>query len=546
MLVSLFIQNVILIESLNIEFKGGFCALTGETGAGKSILLDSLGLALGARSDAGLVRKGAEQASVAAEFHIPKDHAVLSVLTEQGLEADTTLILRRTVGTDGRSRAFINDQPASIGLLRQVGDMLVEIHGQFDTQGLLDPKTHGGLLDEYAGVDTGKITALWNEWSRARAALQAAIDGAQKARQEEDYLRAAVDDLDTLDPKEGEEDKLASLRDKLMRRDQILGSLNGAHDGLVQAEETLGKVWRLLERVGDDGAPLMEGLDRASIEIQEVMAQLQSQSSELEDNEYSLGEIDDRLHTLRAQARKHGCTVNDLPEVRNKLARQLSLIERQDEVLGGLKDAVAKARKQYCAQADAIHAQREKSAQALDKLVAKELPPLKLEKARFVTQVESLQESEWGPLGHDRIRFLVATNPGSAPGALDKIASGGEMSRFMLALKVVMAAVGVAQTYIFDEVDSGIGGPTAAAVGERLARLSQSRQILVVTHAPQVAARAQHHWIVSKGGVKDVRTTVIPLQAQKERQEEIARMLSGAQITDEARAAASRLLETGT
>ena len=546
MLESLTISNVVLIEKLNIEFQAGFCALTGETGAGKSILLDALGLALGVRAEAGLVRKGAEQAGVSAAFHVAKNHPVLALLKEHGLEIDTTLVLRRVLGADGRSRAFINDQPVSVTLLRQAGALLVEIHGQFETQGLLDAATHRAILDDYAGVDASDLSAVWESWCAAEQALRDAQDGAKRARAEEDYLRGAVEDIDTLDPKPGEEEKLAGLRGRLMRREQSLENLNAAHEALGEAESVLNTVWRALDKAGEDAKKLLEGLDRATVEIREVSASVQGLSSDLADCEYSLPEIDDRLFALRGQARKHSCTVDDLPRVRDELAARLSLAERQEEVLDGLKAKVAATRAEFVREADKAGAVRRKAAEKLDKLVAKELPPLKLDKARFATDIAKLDEADWGPAGYDRVRFLVATNPGSAPGPLDKIASGGEMARFMLALKVIMAEVGSAGTLVFDEVDSGIGGSTAEAVGERLARLAQKRQILVVTHSPQVAARAEHHWIVAKDGRKDVTTRVLHLNESIMRREEIARMLSGASVTDEARAAAERLLETGT
>ncbi|MCB9991891.1 MAG: DNA repair protein RecN [Rhodospirillales bacterium] len=547
MLAALAIKNVVLIDQLTIEFQPGFCALTGETGAGKSILLDSLGLALGARSETGLVRRGQDQAQVSAEFHLETEHPVHAFLGGQGLESDNTLILRRIVKADGGSRAFINDQPVSIGLLKQAGDMLVEIHGQFDTQGLLDPKTHKDMLDDYAGIDRAALSAAWETWQTAKQKLQTAQDDMDKARAEENYLRQAVEDLDALAPQPGEEQTLAHLRERLMKRDQIMEGLNGAYETLSEADNMIGSASRMLERAGDDGQAMIDGADRASAEIREVISLIQGLSADLDENDYSLSEIDDRLYALRGQARKHQCDVDDLPAVRETLAQQLNLIDAQDGALAGLMKQVDQSRAAYLDAARKTHEQRTKTAAKLDKLVAAELPPLKLDKARFVTQVEQLEEdSAWGPGGFDRVRFLVATNPGSAPGPLNKIASGGEMSRFMLALKVVMAATGMAGSMIFDEVDSGIGGATASAVGDRLARLARDKQILVVTHAPQVAARAAHHLIVLKSGKEDVKTTVIPLDELHERREEIARMISGAEITTEARAAADKLMETGT
>lgn len=548
MLASLSIQNVVLIDRLVIDFRGGLCALTGETGAGKSILLDALGLALGARSESGLVRKGADQAQVTAEFSVPKGHVSGEILRNADLEAAQDLILRRSVGSDGRSRAFINDQPVSIGLLKQIGETLVEIHGQFETQGLLNPATHGELLDQYAGIDN-KVARLYAAWRDETQKLEQLKTDAAKSRQDEDYLRQAVEDLDSLAPKEGEEKELAGLRERLMHRERVLEGLNAAYNILNGENDPVRKasaaLVRIAPKMGGSAQEAIAALDRASAEMQEASALIQSLSSDLQEGGHDLESIDDRLHELRAQARKHGCAVDDLAAMRETLAGKLNLIEYADEALEAQERKVAKTRRDFVAQAEKDSAQRAVSAAKLDKLVARELAPLKLEKAKFFTKIETMDEKDWGPGGIDRVRFLVATNPGSEPGALNKIASGGEMARFMLALKVVMAEVGAAETLIFDEVDTGIGGAVADAVGERLAKLAAKRQILVVTHAPQVAARASNHYIVAKAGAKDVKTNVIQID-ERQRREEIARMLSGASVTEEARRAADKLLETGT
>lgn len=552
MLTSLLINNIVLIERLHLAFQDGLCTLTGETGAGKSILLDSLGLALGARAEARLVRKGAEQAAVTANFDLAKDHAAFAVLADQGiLIDDDQLILRRTLAADGRSKAFINDQPVSVALLAQIGALLVEIHGQFETQGLLDPGTHRGLLDDYAGLtpDLKKLGAAYHAWKDAEAALIKAETDAETARAEEDYLRASLEDLDALNPQPGEEKELVSLRDRLMGREQILEglntayyALNGDHDPVNAATSALS---RIAGKFDDEGLnTILDTLDRANAELREAVSLIQSLSADLSESDYNLQEIDDRLHALKAQARKHGCAIDDLSVKRDELAGKLSLIERTDDVLSGLMKAATAAKKSYLSLADDLSAKRRKAAGKLDTEVAAELPPLKMDRAAFVTDVTSLNESEWNETGKDRVRFLVATNPGAEPGPLHKIASGGEMSRFMLALKVIMAELGSAETLIFDEVDSGIGGATADAVGERLARLGETKQVLVVTHSPQVAARGAHHWIVKKDGTAaGVTTNVIPLDQRPARREEIARMLSGADITDEARKAADKLLE---
>lgn len=549
MLESLSIQNVVIIEKLTIGFKEGLCTLTGETGAGKSILLDSLGLAIGMRAESGLVRKGADQASVSAMFSVAPQSPVYHKITEAGLtvEQGEAIVLRRALSSDGRSKAYINDQPVSVGLLRQIGAELLEIHGQFDTQGLLDPSTHRAMLDEYAGV-AGDLDEVWTNWQAAQAAYITLREEAEQARADEDYLRGALEDLDGLAPQGGEEENLAMSRERLMHREQVLEGLNMAYEYLQGEDDPVRKASGILDRLGsklgEAGQDILEALDRASNEVQEAVSSIQSFFADMEHEDHDLQSIDDRLFALRAQARKFGCDVDALPEKREELAAKLNRIEHGDDLLAEAGRKVEQSRNAYLERARALSRRRHEAAQKLDKLVMKELTPLKLERAQFHTQVEpSENEQSWGVHGIDRIRFLVATNPGAEPGPLHKIASGGEMSRFMLALKVVMAEVGTAQTLIFDEVDAGIGGGTADAVGERLSRLAADKQILVVTHSPQVAARANHHWIVQKGGDQTVTTNVVELPSRQERCEEIARMLSGASVTQEARAAADKLLE---
>lgn len=554
MLVSLTIQNVVLIETLSVEFQNGLCALTGETGAGKSILLDSLGLALGSRSDSALVRKGADQASVSALFEVPAGHPAFALLQDANMagEGDSfgTLILRRSIGKDGRSRAFINDQPVSAGLLRAVGASLVEIHGQFDTQGLLDPATHREMLDSYAGIGNS-LLLLYENWKEKEADCETLQSDMNKMRAEEEYLRQALEDLDALAPQEGEEEELAAMREKLMHREKVLEGLNAAYAALDGEEDPVRTAWgcvdRIADRLGDKEAELITGaLSRAAAEVQDALAAIQNASEGLQDSDQDLETLDERLFALRAQARKHGCGVKALPLMRTELAEKLSRIEQEDDLLAQALKAAEGAKAAYSREAEKVRTLRKEAARKLDAQIAGELAPLKLDKARFVTSLEDLPEAEWGPCGMDRVRFLVATNPGAAPGPLHKIASGGEMARFMLALKVVLAETGRAGSLIFDEVDSGIGGATADAVGERLARLACARQVLVVTHSPQVAARAGYHYIVKKEGSDQVSTKIVPLSSRLERCEEIARLLAGAEITQEARAAAGKLLETGT
>ncbi len=547
MLMSLSIKNVVLIDQLVIEFKHGLCALTGETGAGKSILLDSLGLALGVRAESGLVRNGTDSASVTASFQISEDHEAYRTLEEADITVDDDMLLmRRIVYNSGKSRAFINDQPVSVGLLKRVGDSLVEIHGQFETQGLLNPQTHRSMLDEYAQIK-GSLAAFWDGWKDNEQALDDLYKMSERAHREEEYLRISLEDLDKLSPEQGEEDSLSTLRERLRHRESVLEGLNAAGVILGNEHDPVQQAWAVLDKIADKCGDEIEGaisaLSRASSEIAEADAVIQRISTDLQDKDDNLEEIDDRLYALRMQARKHQCSVDELPELREEISKQLNMIEHADDVLREQKDKCAVARRAYVEQAEKLSKKRHSVAVKLNKLVQKELIPLKLEKARFVTQIEPLDEVEWNMHGMDRVRFLVSTNPGREPGPIHKIASGGEMSRFMLALKVVIAQVGSTHSFIFDEVDTGIGGATADAVGERLARLADSKQVLVVTHAPQVAARADNHWIVKKSGKGEVTTDIIPLTSRKQRCEEIARMLAGADITAEARAAADKLLD---
>lgn len=552
MLQSLHISNVVLIESLYLDFNNGLCALTGETGAGKSILLDSLGLAMGARSEARLVRKGTEKATVTATFDLAKNSAIHKILTEQELESDVQTIIRRVVKSDGKSKAWINDQPISIGLLKDIGAYLVEYHGQFETHGLRDPDRHGAMLDSYAGLthETVDLKTFWKTWRKAERILKEAERQAEEAKEEEDYLRACLEDLDKLAPELGEEDTLSELRQRLKNKEEIVHALNsaqksltsdkGADNAIVQTTRTLD---RAQDKIGSVVEQMMEQLDVALENIRDVTHIIDGLMADFQDEEISQDVLDDRLYALRSEARKHHCLVDDLPKKRDEIAQSLSLIDHQGDHLSALNKDVQDAKKSFVSQATIIREKRLAAAEKMDALIMKELIPLKLEKAKFVTNVRLLEEHEWSADGTDNIQFLVATNPGADPAPLGKIASGGEMARFMLALKVVLAEVGDAGTLVFDEVDAGIGGATADAVGDRLARLANHKQILVVTHSPQVAAKASSHWIVAKGGDTQITTNVIPLTDKNARQEEIARMLAGAEITSEARAAADKLLE---
>ena len=552
MLVSLSIRDIVLIERLDLAFAAGLSVFTGETGAGKSILLDSLGLALGARAESGLVRHGVAQASVTAEFDPPAAHPARTLLAEQDMAAgDAPLVLRRVLTADGRSRAYVNDQPVSIGLLRRIGDELVEIHGQFESHGLLDSATHLGVLDAFGGLTASRdaVAAAWATWRAAAAARAGAEASFAKARAEEEALRQTFEDLAGLDLRRGEETELAEKRAVMMHGEKLLEAMNAAGAALTgrgEVEASLRTAQRALERVAEKAEGRLDGviaaLDRAAVEAAEASGLLERASAGIDLDPRHLEKVEERLFALRSAARKHGCSVDDLVLLKDRLGRQLAELEGGGGDLARLAREEQAARAAYVEQARALSKARLRAAEGLDKAVVAELPPLKLEKARFQTRVSSLDESAWGTHGLDSVGFEVSTNPGSPPGPLGKIASGGELSRFMLALKVVLARISATPTIVFDEVDSGIGGAVAAAVGERLGRLAEGVQVLVVTHSPQVAARGHHHYRVAKreqGG--SVFTGVEPLTGEAIR-EEIARMLSGETITDHARAAAAALM----
>ncbi len=557
MLVSLTIRDIVLIDRLELAFQSGLCVLTGETGAGKSILLDALGLALGIRADTGLVRPGAQHASVTAVFQVEAPDPLWAVLAEHDIDpGEGEVVLRRVVGADGRGRAFVNDQPVSVGLLRRLGDGLVEVQGQFEQRGLLDTATHRGSLDAYGGLgdQAQEVATLWRHWRaavEAHATMQQDLD---HARREEAYLRAAVAELEALAPRAGEERDLSDQREMLMNAERLTEALSAAAAHLTGgeassggAEAALAGAQRTLERIaakaGGRLSGALEALDRAAVETGEALAQIQSVSADIELDSARQEEVEARYFALRELARKHGTEVDGLAEVQRTLSERLMGIDSGGARLDDLARAAQTVRADYQAAAGTLGAARRASAKAMDAAVAKELPPLKLDRATFVTQVEARDEADWGPAGMDRIAFQVATNPGAAPGPLGKIASGGELARFLLALKVVLAGVAPGRTLVFDEVDSGIGGATAHAVGERLARLTRDRQVLVVTHSPQVGARGAYHLRVRKEADGERLTTRVSTLDPGERCEEIARMLSGAQITEEARAAARRLIE---
>jgi DNA repair protein RecN (Recombination protein N) len=548
MLRQLAIHNVVLVERLDLEFEPGLGVLTGETGAGKSILLDALGLALGARADTALVRSGEDQASVSAELELPARHPVHERLREQGIEIDPDepLIIRRTLKADGGSRAFVGATSVPAGVIRELGALMVEIHGQHDDRGLLNPKGHRDLLDAFGKLDTTSVERAWSDVTRVESELAHARAEAARAERDREYLEHASEEIERLAPEAGEETSLAEDRAAMQAGVKAGESLTGLVELLGGSEGSLAQLRqaaRRIERGAADHPLLAEALaalDRAVIEASEAEDKIARAADALAFDPARLERVEARLFDIRALARKHRVEPDQLAALGEQMRVQLAAIRSGGERLAELEHELIAAREVYAAEASRLSQQRHAAAARLDAAVADELHPLKLDSARFRT---SLPAAEPGPSGTDRVEFEVSTNPGAPFGPLTRIASGGELSRFILALKVALAEAGSAATMIFDEVDRGVGGAVASAIGERLARLAESSQVLVVTHSPQVAARASHHYRIEKSHSDDgTRTTVRKLD-EAERREEIARMLSGASVTEEARAQASRLLD---
>ncbi|MEJ1998674.1 MAG: DNA repair protein RecN [Maritimibacter sp.] len=548
MLRSLSIRDMLIIDRLELEFQPGLNVLTGETGAGKSILLDSLGFVLGWRGRADLVRAGAEQGEVVAEFELEPGHAAMAVLDEAGIPVDDTLILRRVNRADGRKTAWVNDRRASGEVLRALSDTLVELHGQQDDRGLLNPRVHRDLLDAFGGLDLSGVRAAWAELRQTGKALAAAEERLEAARAEEEFLRHAGAELDKLAPEPGEDAELDAER-RLMQAGQRIGEdvvkaaqALGPGEG---AEGRMGDALRWLEGVADraDGtldAPV-EALGRALAELGEAVQGVETALDALSFDPMQLERVEERLFAIRALARKHGVAPDDLGAFAEDIATKLAALDQGEGDLAALRAGREAAQAKYDAAAEALSLARAQAAEALDAAMGEELAPLKMERAVFTTEIT---EADAGPDGRDAVTFTVATNPGAPAGALNKIASGGELSRFLLALKVCLTKDTTGLTMIFDEIDRGVGGATADAVGRRLKTLAdEGGQVLVVTHSPQVAALGAHHWQVAKS-VQDgaTLTRVTPLNSA-DRVDELARMLAGDRITDEARAAAKSLLE---
>jgi DNA repair protein RecN (Recombination protein N) len=553
MLARLSIRDIVLIDRLDLDFTSGLSVLTGETGAGKSILLDAFALALGARGDAALVRHGAEQGQVTAAFDLPSTHPARAIMTANELHSDGELILRRVQFADGRTRALVNDQPASVQLLKSLGAALVEIHGQHDERALVDPSTHRRLLDAFGGLErqAEAVEGLWEECRAHEAALTARRADVERAQREAEWLRHAVAELTSLSPQPAEETTLADRRAAMMQAEKVLGDLRDAHEAVAGSSSpvpNLAAAVRRLERRGAQAPGLVEpavkALDAALSALEDARAHLEAALHAADHDPNELERIEERLFALRAAARKYNAPVDDLAALATRFAADLGLIDAGAAELAALERAAAEAEDAYRAAAAALSDRRRAAAEKLDRSVNGELKPLKLERARFSTEVASDPQAA-GPHGIDRVEFWVQTNPGTRPGPLMKIASGGELARFLLALKVVLADRGSAPTLVFDEVDTGVGGAVADAIGVRLARLARGVQVIAVTHAPQVAARAERHFLITKDALdrgRRVTTRVIEVAADK-RREEIARMLAGAEITAEARAAAERLIK---
>jgi DNA repair protein RecN (Recombination protein N) len=553
MLSRLSIRDIVLIDRLDIDFAGGLAVLTGETGAGKSILLDAFALALGARGDQSLVRQGVEQGQVIAVFEVTKKHPARALLKANDIAAEDELILRRVQFSDGRTRAFVNDQPVSVQVMKELGSALVEIHGQHDDRALVDAATHRRLLDAFGALegDAAKIEALWEARRAAQDAAEAHRADVERAKRESDWLRHAVEELDKFNPQAGEETTLATRRTVMMQSEKVAEDLRDAHEVIAGANSSvpaLSGVIRRLERRASQAPTLVEpavkALDAALTALEETRGHLEQALRTADFDPAELERNEERLFALRAAGRKYNVPVDELAALARKYNGDIALIDAGEEKLKALNAAAEIAEADFRAAAVALSKARVKAATALDKAVNGELAPLKLERAKFSTEIVSDPASA-GPNGIDRVEFWVQTNPGTKPGPLMKIASGGELARFLLALKVVLADRGSAPTLVFDEIDTGVGGAVADAIGVRLARLASGVQVLAVTHAPQVAARADRHYVISKDALekgKRVATRVNEV-AEERRREEIARMLAGAEITNEARAAAERLIK---
>ncbi|MFG1243558.1 DNA repair protein RecN [Xanthobacter sp. V7C-4] len=562
MLAALSIRDIVLIEKLDLTLSEGLTVLTGETGAGKSILLDAVSLALGGRGDGALVRHGLPKGQVTLTFDLAPDHPAHAILAAAELPDEGPLVVRRIQMADGRTRASVNEESVSVQTLRLIGGSLIELHGQHDDRALVDPASHRAVIDAFGGLtpQAEAVGALWKAWRAALSDARAERERLEIAAREADFTRHAVEELTALAPEVGEEAALSERRTGMMRSEKIAADLDEALDAVAGGSSpvpSLAAAVRRLERRAGEAQdlvrPAVEAIDQALDALETARAHLEAALADAAFEPAELERIEERLFALRAAARKYAASVDDLPAVTARFSAELERLDQSAATLARLEKTVAEAETAYRAAAAALSSERQATAGVLDAAVVAELPPLKLERAAFITKVTSDPASA-GPDGYDQVEFWVRTNPGTRPGPLMKVASGGELSRFLLALKVVLADRGSAPTLIFDEIDTGVGGAVADAIGQRLGRLAQKVQVLCVTHAPQVAARARHHLLIAKasadgapgqdGLAEDapVTTRVAPLNATT-RREEIARMLAGATVTAEARAAADRLLK---
>ncbi|MBB3389984.1 DNA repair protein RecN (Recombination protein N) [Rhizobium sp. BK275] len=553
MLIQLSIRDIVLIERLDLAFETGLSVLTGETGAGKSILLDSLSLALGGRGDGGLVRHGEDKGQVTAVFDVGMDHGARKLLRENGIDDEGDLIFRRQQSSDGRTKAYVNDQPVSVQLMRQAGQMLVEIHGQHDDRALVDTNAHRTLLDAFSGIseDVQTVGALYRQWHDSERTLKKHREKVEAAAREADYLRSSVEELEKLSPRDGEEDELADRRQKMMKAERIAGDIAEASEflnGNASPVPHIASLVRRLERKSHEAPGLLEDtvalLDAALDQLSNAQMEVEAALRKTEYDPKELERVEERLFALRAASRKYSVPVTELPALAVRMISDLADLDAGEERLTKLQAEVGVAKTNFDMAARSLSEKRHHAGDALAQAVMAELPALKLERARFMVEITTDAEEATAE-GIDVVEFHVQTNPGTRPGSIMKVASGGELSRFLLALKVALADRGSAPTLVFDEIDTGVGGAVADAIGQRLKRLSDRVQVLSVTHAPQVAARAATHLLISKGPSgegSDKIATRVATMAEKDRREEIARMLAGASVTEEARAAAARLL----
>ncbi len=553
MLVQLSIRDIVLIERLDLDFEAGLSVLTGETGAGKSILLDSLSLALGGRGDGGLVRHGEDKGQVTAVFDVAGQHPARLMLRDNGIDDDGDLIFRRIQSADGRTRASINDQPVSVQMMRQIGQLLVEIHGQHDDRALTDTNTHRTLLDAFAGLtdEVQQVAGLYRSWKDAERAFKTHRAKVEAAAREADYIRASVDELETLSPRDGEEEELAEQRSRMQKSERIAGDISEASEflnGNGSPVPAIASMVRRLERKSQEAPGLLEEtvelLDAALNSLSNAQMEVEAALRKTEFDPRELERVEERLFALRAAGRKYSVAVAELPALAEKMVADLADLDAGEERLGILEQQTLATKADFDRAALTLSQKRQQGAEGLAEAVMAELPALKLERARFMVEVTSDADAATAE-GIDIVEFHVQTNPGTRPGPIMKVASGGELSRFLLALKVALADRGSAPTLVFDEIDTGVGGAVADAIGQRLKRLSDKVQVLSVTHAPQVAARAATHLLISKGpageGSDKIATRVATMEPEH-RTEEIARMLAGASVTEEARAAAKKLL----